>query len=132
MALFDQFGPAQANNGQAPPSPQATSGAPGFPFGSWGNQPPNMAGGLQQFLAARGMARPQGPVTGAPAGAGAPPGAQPGMVGAPQPGGPQMSTGFMPQPGQGAPAAVMPQGASATSPTGNFASQMQPFLGARR
>lgn len=126
MALFDQFGPAQANNGQAPPSPQTTFGAPGFPSGSWGNQPPNMAGGLQQFLASRGMAQPQpgGMQTNGPMQPQAP--QQPGMIGAP------VQAGGVPQPVQNVPAAVMPQGASATSPTGNFASQMQPFLGARR
>lgn len=135
--IFDNFNVSQANNGQAPPSPQATSGAPGFPFGSWGNQPPNMAGGLQQFLAARGMAQPMPGATQPPM--------QPGMQnpqtngpmpGGAQAGGPQMSTGFMPQPGQGAPAAVMPQGPTSgtSSPYGatNFAGGMQPFVGARR
>lgn len=145
--IFDNFNASQANNGQAPPSPQATSGAPGFPFGSWGNQPPNMAGGLQQFLAARGMARPQ---PGALAPAGAPPGAQPGMFGAPTPAsqpppaGVALPPGAMPQqPGmpmnasQGpSSAAVMPQGAMAGAPSPygatSFAGGMQPFIGARR
>ena len=56
MALFDQLGAAQAGNGQAvPPNPPPqTSGAPGFNPGSWGNQPPNLAGGLQQFMQGMG------------------------------------------------------------------------------
>src|ERR1700750_3364469 len=95
--IFDQFGAAQANNGQAAPSPQATFGAPGFPFGSWGNQPPNMAGGLQQFLASRGMARPQPGQAQPPVAQGAP--AQTGTFGAPAP-------ASQPPP---AGAAVMPQ-----------------------
>jgi hypothetical protein len=132
MALFDQFGPAQANNGQAPPSPQATFGAPGFPFGSWGNQPPNMAGGLQQFLAARGMARPQPGATQPPMQPPTPPAQPPGAGAAvmPQTGNPMVAS-------QGpSSAAVMPQGATAgaSSPYGatNFAGGMQPFVGARR
>ena len=124
--IFDNFNASQANNGQAQPNPQVASGAPGFQFGSWGNQPPNMAGGLQQFLATRGMARPQ-------------PGAQPpqpGMFGAQAPTSqppavmPQQS-GMPMNASQPSSAAIMPQAASATGPTGDFSSQMQPFLGAR-
>ena len=103
MALFDQFGPAQANNGQGQPN-QPPVGAPGFNFQNWGHTPPNMAGGLQQFL--RG-GQPNA-------------GQQPG---GPMPGGPQMSTGFMPQMGQmqGAPLAGGPNGtASGVMPQANM------------
>jgi hypothetical protein len=61
MGAFDQFGAAQAGNGQGAPNQQTTfGGAPGFNLGSWGNLPPNIAAGLQQFLAMRGMPQPQG------------------------------------------------------------------------
>lgn len=132
MALFDQFGAGQAGNGQAAPNPQMTQGAPGFQFGSWGNQPPNMAAGLQQFLAARGMARPQ---PGGPGMPGQPPQPQP-QPGMPPQGGPMPVTqsiqggqtgggmnNAQPMPG-GPPAATLGSG-------GNLAGGMQQFLGAR-
>ena len=129
--IFDNFNASQANNGQAQPNPQVASGAPGFQFGSWGNQPPNMAGGLQQFLASRGMARPQpGGMAGGVM--------QGGAVTQPQQPGMPMNASQGPSS-----AAVMPQqspmlgasqpGIGASSPSGgaSYAGGMQQFLGAR-
>lgn len=164
--IFDNFNASQANNGQAQPNPQVASGAPGFQAGSWGNQP-NFSNGMQQFLKGRmgmpmagaqptqpGQIMPGGPMPGAPAGAGAPPGVQHGMFGAPaqagQAGGVMLPPGAMPQqpgmPMNASQPAVMPQqgtvtsapgmgaGGGASSPYGNntsFAGGMQQFLGAR-
>jgi hypothetical protein len=58
MALFDNMNPALAQNGQSPPNPQQTSGAPDYPTGAWGNQAPNLAGGLQQFVQGQGAGNP--------------------------------------------------------------------------
>jgi hypothetical protein len=162
MALFDQFGPAQAGNGQGPPNMPAV-GAPGFNFQSWGHTPPNMAGGLQQFL--RGgqpmpnagspgtTGQPPQPmgVFGMPPQAGAP-GTSVGGYGpqfgasnqpGPPPGAPQISTGFMPPPQIGAAAgASAPQmgapttagapDAATASGNTNLAGGMQQYLGMMR
>ena len=147
--LYDQFSGAQANNGVGPPNPQVTSGAPGFNAGSWGNLPPNLAGGLQAFMAARGAPN-AGMMPVRP-----PIGAQQGIFGAPNavmpPGGaggvmapsgtlsPGVAGGTVPSPGTvaspGAQAgaingAGMPNtGMSNTGMPTNFAGGMRPYLG---
>jgi hypothetical protein len=58
MAFFDQFGAAQANNGQGPPNPMGMANpqmTENFRLGGPGYQPPNLAGGLQAFLANRNI-----------------------------------------------------------------------------
>lgn len=146
--LYDQFNGMGANNGVGPPNPQATSGAPGFNTGSWGNLPSNLAGGLQAFMAARGggvgapnpgmmPARPpigaQQGIFGGPNPA-MPPGALPGTLS------PGVAGGTVPGPGVvspgmagGTPPSGMPpvNGASMSNtgmPT-NFAGGMRPYLG---
>ena len=149
--LYDQFSGAQANNGVGPPNPQTTSGAPGFNAGSWGNLPPNLAGGLQAFMAARGApnvgmmpARPpigaQQGIFGGPNPA-MPPGALPGTLS------PGVAGGTVPGPGTVSSPAVQPGGAvaapSGAMPTNtgvpygastpmqdnNFAGALKPYLG---
>jgi hypothetical protein len=58
MALYDQFNASQVNNGVGPANPQATTGAPGYNVGAWGNLPGGLAGGLQAFMAGRGAPLP--------------------------------------------------------------------------
>lgn len=154
--LYDQFNSMGANNGVGPPNPQATSGAPGFNVGSWGNLPSNLAGGLQAFMAARGG------VVGAPnpgmMPARPPIGAQQGIFGGPNPAmppgalpgtlSPGVAGGTVPGPGAvaspGAQAggingagmpingAGMPNTGASMPNTGmptNFAGGMRPYLG---
>ena len=145
---FDQFNGAQANNGVGPPNPQATSGAPGFQVGSWGNLPPNLAGGLQAFMAARGAPNagmmPARPPIGGPGMFGAPnaaipPGGAGGVMAPPGTLSPGVAGGTVPSPGAvaspGAPTggingAGMPNtGMSNTGMSTNFAGGMRPYLG---
>jgi hypothetical protein len=150
MALFDQFGPAQASNGMAPQSPQMTSSAPGFNLGSWGNIPqPGLAGGLQAFLAARGVPNGiggpgAGPPIGGAGGVMRPPDAGPSpFQPAPPIGGmPRVCATIAPQPGgivgtppiladRASPVNLNNVGAGSGpygTGTPNFASGMSPFL----
>ena len=154
--LYDQFNGSQANNGVGPPNPQATSGAPGFNVGSWGNLPPNLAGGLQAFMAARGAPNagmmPARPPIGGPGMFGAPnaampPGGAGGVMAPPGTLSPGVAGGTVPGPGTvsspamqsgGAVAAQngamptntgVPYGASTPMQNSNFAGGLRPFLG---
>ena len=147
--LFDQFSGAQANNGVGPPNPQATAGAPGFQVGSWGNLPPNLAGGLQAFMAARGAPNagmmPARPPIGGPGMFGAPNPAMPpgGAGGVMAPSGtlsPGVAGGTVPGPGTvaspgvagGTPPSGMPVNGAGMSNTGmpmNMAGALKPYLG---
>ena len=147
--LYDQFSGAQANNGVGPPNPQATSGAPGFNVGSWGNLPPNLAGGLQAFMAARGAPNagmtPARPPIGGPGMFGAPnaaipPGGASGVMAPPGTLSPGVAGGTVPSPGTvaspgvagGTPPSGMPVNGAGMSNTGmpmNMAGALKPYLG---
>jgi hypothetical protein len=144
MGTFDQFGQGQATNGLPLQNPQATSGAPGFNFGGWGNLPPNLAGGIQQFMAARNMAPGMGKMFGG--GPGAPFDPQKGMASGlpqqgptmPQQGAPMQSGSAMPM-GQDAAGGTVPSPQGAAPGLGlpqqgqdkmaGFAGGMRPYLG---
>jgi hypothetical protein len=149
MAFFDQFGAGQANNGMGPanptgmPNPQMTEN---FRLGGPGYQPPNMAGGLQAYLANSqgwmnnpilqalfkgrlgGQGASPGGAGGPPTQVGISPGAQmgpgipPGMPGAPggAPPSPQMGT-MLPL---GTSSQMNQYGGNMT----NMANGMRPFL----
>lgn len=139
MAFFDQFGAGQANNGQGPPNQQMTEN---FRLGGPGYQPPNLAGGLQAYLANNqgGQGWMNNPILqalfkGRLGGQGAPPGGA---------GGPPTQIGISPGAQMGAPGLVpgmpTPPGAQGGAPSNpvvsnqvplanNMAAGMRPFLG---
>jgi hypothetical protein len=142
MAFFDQFGAGQANNGMGPanptgmPNPQMTEN---FRLGGPGYQPPNLAGGLQAYLANSqgwmnnpilqalfpgrfgGQGASPGGATGAPS-AGAPPGAPGGAP--PSPIGIQPSA----QMGTSLPLGISQQMNQYGGNMTNMANGMRPFL----
>jgi hypothetical protein len=130
--LFDQFSQAQAGNGQNVQPPQPTMGVPGFNPQSWGNQPTNFAGGMQNFLRSR-MGAPMMPPTQQPGGI-VPPGGPP-VMGTPD----MMPTPPSPMaggggggnmsPGQVNLAPAMPPNVASNVGQPNFAGGMQQFLG---
>jgi len=140
MALFDQFSQAQAGNGQNAPAPQPTMGVPGFNPQSWGHQPTNFAGGMQDFL----RQRMGGQFGGQPMPPTQPGGIVPPGPPIPQQGGivpPGNGVGMQVGPGMGAgpmTAGAMPAGAMPSDAAGNtgqpptYAGGMQQFLGMRR